>query len=87
MARIVSAGNTEVPAYLVLVSKGFAVRNEPELNDDQKECWFAEKAGDQFVGDSPLQLLGLVAMHEARGQEWMASDAEVDAFLQTCYPD
>ncbi len=86
MARIVSAGNTEVPTYLVLISKGFAVRNESNPTDSEKESWLAEKAGEQFVGDSPLQLLGLVAMHEERGQDWMASDAEVEAFLKTFYP-
>jgi len=40
------------------------------------------RKGDAILSaESPLELLGLVAMYNARGLQWQASDAEIDAFL------
>ena len=69
-----AAGNTEVPAYLGLLEKGYDVS---VLNDR----WIAQRPELQFSAESPLQLLGLVTLFEARGEAWQASDAEVDHFI------
>jgi hypothetical protein len=76
---IAAAGNVEAPAFLVLESKGFRVERTVD-NASDTECWSASKGDLRFLGDSPLQVLGLVAMHEARGNEWFASDPEIDRF-------
>lgn len=77
MARIhiAAAGNVEAPAYLTLVALGF------ELGCDRGGRWTAGKGDAVFSADSLLELLGLAAMYDARGPQWQATDAEVDAFL------
>ena len=78
--RITAAGNTEVPAYLVLIAKGYEI-----THDGPDDAWVAQKGPDAFSASGPLELLGLVAMVEARGRNWRATDAEIEAFLQD-YP-
>lgn len=65
----------EVPAYLTLVALGF------ELDCDRGGRWTARKGDAILSAESSLELLGLAAMYEARGPQWQASDAEIDAFL------
>jgi hypothetical protein len=73
--HIVAAGNVEAPAYLTLVAMGF------ELDFDRGGRWTARKGEVIFSAESPLELLGLAAMYDARGPQWQASDPEIDAFL------
>jgi hypothetical protein len=80
-----AAGNTEVPAVLVLRDKGFTVRCNLGFAPDAEQ-WIATKPDFEFAAGSPLELLGLVAVYEARGTEWRAPDDEIDAFLATYYP-
>jgi hypothetical protein len=58
--EIMAAGLTEVSAYQVLVAKGYEVAN-------RGSDWLAQKDTDVFRAESPLMLLGLVAMAESRG--------------------
>ncbi|RYG60377.1 hypothetical protein EON80_24785 [bacterium] len=76
--RIFTAGNVFVPAYLALKQKGFTVWEEGTA---ERETWYAEDATRLFIAEDPLSLLGLVAMHETRGDDWMAEDEEIDAFM------
>jgi hypothetical protein len=73
--QIAAAGNTEVPAYLVLVARGF------NFSCDHQSVWTATKGEASFLADSPLQLLGVVAMFESRGPQWQASDEQIEEFL------
>jgi hypothetical protein len=77
----VSAGNVLVPAYLALVAKGYRVTCSKTGRRDDPEEWTATKGAARFVAEDPLSLLGLVAMREARGRAWKASDEEIDAFF------
>ena len=77
--RIAAAGNTEIPAYLVLCEKGYSVRKDKKENGE--ELWYAEKADQIFVAEGPIELLGLAAMYENRGENWKATDSEVEAFM------
>ena len=77
---IAAAGNTEAAAYFVLEGKGFQVQR---LVLDGAETWIATRDDQSFRGDGPLQLLGLVALHEIRGDQWQAGDKEIDRFLST----
>jgi hypothetical protein len=78
--QITAAGNTEVPAYLVLIAKGYEI-----IHRDPDDAWVAQKGEDAFGASGPLELLGLAAMAEARGNNWRATDEEIDAFLEK-YP-
>ncbi len=79
MAQIIAAGNVEVPAYLVLIEKGYEVRC------DGDERWTARKGDSVFGGAGPIEVLGIVCMYENRGKDWKASDEAIDNFLQK-YP-
>jgi hypothetical protein len=76
--QITAAGNTEVPAYLVLVAKGYDVSHPDDV-------WLAQKDQNSFSASGPLELLGLVAVAETRGRNWHATDQEIEAFLKK-YP-
>ncbi|MGO1071589.1 hypothetical protein [Lysobacter sp. CA199] len=76
--RVAMAGNTLAPAYSVLLKKGYAVERHPDLSG-----WCcASKDGYSFLAENPVELLGLIAMLEVRGEAWQASDREVGQFLQ-----
>jgi hypothetical protein len=78
---ISAAGNTYVPAYLVLLEKGYAVRREEPPSAGGEALWYAENEEHRFIAEDVLLLLGLVALYEARGEQWKASDAEIDDFI------
>jgi hypothetical protein len=78
---IATAGNVLVPAYLALGTKGYRVTRVVDKRQPA-ETWRAVKAGEEFIAEDPLSLLGLVALYEARGAGWQAEDAEIDAFLK-----
>lgn len=78
--NIVSAGNVLVPAYLALLQKGYRVTRKPVRRSDDCESWHASKAGNRFMAEDPLSLLGIVALYETRGACWKASDDEIDRF-------
>lgn len=76
--HIHAAGNVEVPAYLCLSAKGYVVTCEPR---GDAGYWFAEGPLGRFGADGPIELLGVVAMAETRGESWKASDKEIEDFL------
>jgi hypothetical protein len=41
----------------------------------------AERDGSSFVAESPVPLLGLIALAEIRGENWQATDDEIDEFV------
>jgi hypothetical protein len=75
--KITAAGNTEVPAYLVLIAKGYEV----SPTGSRSILWLAQKDQNSFSAEGMLELLGLVAMAESRGLDWRATDQEIEAFL------
>jgi hypothetical protein len=77
--QITVAGNTEVPAYLALIAKGYQVSMTSDL-------WLVQKDQNFFSASGPLELLGLVAMAEIRGVSWRATDQEIEAFLTKSTP-
>ena len=80
IVKISAAGNVEVPACLALKMKGFSVRWERK--DGSDETWYAEKDNLRISGEGPIELLGIVAMYETRGNNWKASDEEIDGFIE-----
>jgi hypothetical protein len=74
MAKIAAAANTIIPAVLALEAAGFAVSQEAAYV-------VAQRGDDVYVADDPVTVLGLVALVQARGWEWGASDDEIDRVL------
>jgi hypothetical protein len=71
------AGNTQLPALLALQAKGYRIWLEIIKYDDPEDYGYpyqtdyqAEKLGAYFSATTPVELLGLVAMWETRGDEW-----------------
>jgi hypothetical protein len=79
-----TAGNVEVPAYLVLLEKGYTVTVEE--GSTSPSSWLGVKNEQRYRADSLVELLGLVSMVEVRGAAWQASDNDIDAFLQAFEP-
>ncbi|ROU06816.1 hypothetical protein D9T17_11925 [Lysobacter enzymogenes] len=72
------AGNTLAPASAALRQQGYAVERHPQLPG-----WLvARKGEDAFLAESPVELLGLIAMVQLRGERWEASDQELADYLQ-----
>jgi hypothetical protein len=78
--NIAAAGDVEVPAYLVLRAKGYDIT--VSMRGQGEETWHATKDGNRFSGEGPIELLGVVAVFEARGENWQAADSEIDDFIQ-----
>ena len=80
--KISAAGNVEIPAYLTLIDKGYKVKWEKNPDNPENEIWYAEKNGNEFNAEGPIELLGVVSMFEARGADWKATDKQVEEFLE-----
>ena len=74
--RIAAAGNTVVPALLVLSELGFdvTVRTTPE-----RQWVVAIRGEEEFVADDPVTVLGLIKLVEVRTWNWRASDVDIEA--------
>ncbi len=65
-----SAGNTNGPAlYILEVLKGYTMIFDCDDESDYFQ-WVAVKGEQQFFGCSPEEVLGLVGIYEALGDDW-----------------
>jgi len=83
MEQITAAGNTEVPAYLLLLREGCSIERQ---HFGEEEIWIAEKGDLRVSGSSPLEVLGLYQMRKQRGKHWRTQDSEIEDFLKRFYP-
>ncbi len=81
---IANAGNTEIPCHLVIKYLGYELSRTNAGKEN--ELWIAENVDVRFVASNQLELLGLIYMRTIRGQNWKASDLEIDKFLDRYYP-
>jgi len=79
------AGNTWFPALLALRAKGYRLWLEWGEVDDPKNPYHpympnyqAEKGGAYFSATTSVELLGLVAMWETRGDDWRLKAGEME---------
>ena len=79
------AGNTWIPALLALRSKGYRLWLEYSKIDDTNNPYYpympdyqAVKNGAYFSATTSVELLGLVAMWETRGDDWRFKTGETD---------
>ncbi|MEO1276647.1 MAG: hypothetical protein AAFV96_15125 [Pseudomonadota bacterium] len=79
MVRLVPAGNADTAAFAVLCSLGYELSLVPGA-EEERIC--AKKDGHEFVAESPITVLGLVALHQARGDDWKPRDDEVARMLR-----
>ncbi len=79
--NIAAAGNVEVPAYLVIIAKGYDVSREESANS-LDDVWTARKDENSFSANGLIELLGVITIAEARGENWRATDEEIDRFLR-----
>lgn len=79
MLKISSAANTLAPAWLAIRQRGYDVQM---LSGNETDLCIARKDGLQFVAEDTVLLLGLIAMYETRGENWKATDAEIDEFMR-----
>ena len=72
--RLAAAGNVEIPAILLLEARGYTIA---VARPEGTEHWTATRGNVALSGESPLQLLGLASLAEARGASWPATDDQV----------
>ena len=84
--HLLNSGNTQVPAYLALVQRGYSVRRERAADEHGNEWWVAQGALGRFGAEDTVSLLGIVALAETRGENWPAPDDAIDRFMEQFYP-
>jgi hypothetical protein len=75
--RLSAAGNTVIPAILLIREIGYTL-----TIDKEKSCFLAEKDGNSFEAEDPTMVLGLIKMFEIKGENWKASDSEIEKVLK-----
>jgi hypothetical protein len=80
------AGNTWPRSLMAIHQKGYAVRNWCVMSKDEKgeenyeHFYEAKKDGRFFSASTPVELLGLIALWETRGDSWCDVSEEEWAF-------
>lgn len=89
MEKIIAAGNVEVPCFLAIQAMGYSIKKESldAGTENEREIWIGEKEGIQISGFNPVELLGIITMRSERGNEWKASDNEIESYLEKYYPN
>ncbi len=75
MVKIAIAGNSETAAYAVLWELGYELGG---VRYSENTGLVAKKGNDEFLGESAIEILGLIAMLQARGKNWKPTEEEVD---------
>lgn len=65
---LASSANVRNTCLRILRDRGFTLKVQGEIDDDlcypTDALWIAEKDGFRFVGDNPIELLGLVGIYD-----------------------
>jgi hypothetical protein len=73
--KLSTAGNTVPSAFELIKDLGFVVSKKNDI-------WKAENEKALFIATSPLELLGLITLYNAKGENWQVSDEKIDAFVR-----
>lgn len=76
MVTLSSAANAETAATAVLWDQGYELRLI-RMGEERATLLRAQNGHDEFVAESALEILGLVALYKARGENWQPTDEEV----------
>ncbi|MBN1472663.1 MAG: hypothetical protein JW925_12850 [Syntrophaceae bacterium] len=74
--KISIAGNVMPLAYELLKNKGYAIL--------KRDCnsLLAKKDNNEFIAEDMVQLLGLIAIYNEKGEKWEVSDSLIEEFLK-----
>ena len=72
--HLMAAGNTEPPVFELIKEMGFAISKK-------SDSWRAEHENLRVGGKSPLELLALITLNQAKGEHWRISDDKIEAFV------
>lgn len=75
MVTISAAGNAETAALSVLLHRGFSLE---VLQNAPEPVLIARDGVHEVRGGSAIEVLGLVSVLEARGEDWGPNDDEVE---------
>lgn len=83
-----SAGNTYNPCLLALRAKGYELTLwfTIDRGGEYQSNWDAQLGEQSFSASTPIELLGLVAMWEVRGDNWQTQSDEPYVFDEL-YPE
>jgi hypothetical protein len=77
------AGNTAIPCLQAIVAMGYTVTHYflgSKPGEGDRPQWDAEKDGRLFSATGLEELLGLIAMWEARGDDWRLKPGEAELY-------
>jgi hypothetical protein len=75
--KLDASGNTVVPAILLIRQMGYTF-----TWDKKKGYCHASKNGDTFGAEDPLFILGLIKLFEMKGENWKATDGEIEEIMK-----
>ena len=75
MKRITVAGNIEAPIYKLLIDKGYKI----EFGNNNFKV---EKSGFEIIGESIIEVAGIILLIENKGEDWKVKDDEIDEYLK-----
>lgn len=79
MSKFISNDDADATSFSILESRGFRLRRE--LNSENGvEYDIAESDFGEFWGLSPVDVLGLIHMHQERGENWKPNKQEIRRF-------
>jgi hypothetical protein len=81
MLHIATAGNSTTACLQVVLDKGFKVTHR------EGGTYHATKEGFSYAAETPIELLGLVALGEMYGEDWQHRGLGRDAWEQIEYED
>ena len=68
--KLREAMNTYNSALSIIKGKGFDIKVELDENQENIDCWTAQKQDFEISGFNPLSLLGLITISEQYGENW-----------------
>lgn len=77
--KITAAGNTLIPAILALEQLGFDVSLREA---GTSKMFVATRGNESYSAEDPVTVLGLVKLVELKGQDWRASDSDIDGTIE-----
>ena len=89
MIKLSTADAIESTAYEVLREKGFEL-HVVDMGADNNRLIVATDKDHEFRGHSALEILGLLAVYEARGEDWHPTEDDVHSrtkFWDASYND
>ncbi|WP_299121982.1 hypothetical protein [uncultured Tenacibaculum sp.] len=72
---IAAAGNTEPPAYKLIIDKGYSI-------EKKGDSLLAQKDDLIFLAYSILELAGLIFLYETKGANWQVDDEVIDEYCE-----